>query len=70
MTPEPAYVTEKDVVLTTGLLKTFETVGELVDYLRTKDRELGVVDNYNQYLTVHDPFDSGEDISFGPKNFN
>ena len=60
---------EQDVVLSTGTLKTFETVGELVAYLNTKNPSLGVVDHYGQYLTVHDPFDSGEDISFGSTSY-
>lgn len=47
--------------------KTFETVGELVEFLLTKDKSLGVCDTYGQYLVVSwNPYDSGEDLQFVP----
>lgn len=60
----------EDVRKSTGVIKTFQTVGELAAYLATKDPLLGVMDNYGNYLTVHDPLDSGEDLWFAPTDLD
>lgn len=47
-----------------------ENVGQLVDFLSTKDRNCGVVDMYGQVLKVQfNSEDSGEDIVFAPGDY-